>query len=71
LLLVDEPFSDQDFADSILSRYRSCHVVRIARSVSVGDSCSIGTAAAAPHNLLRGVIGGARDGSTLVAVDYP
>jgi hypothetical protein len=47
LLLVDEPFADQDFADSIWSRYRSCHVMRIAKGVSVEDSCSIGTAAAA------------------------
>jgi hypothetical protein len=45
--------------------------MRIAKGVSVEDSCSIGTAAAAPHTLLTGVIGGARDGATLVVMDYP
>jgi hypothetical protein len=35
LLFVDEPFSDECFAETVRSRYRSCHVRRVAKCVGV------------------------------------
>ena len=35
LLLGDEPLAEEQLADSVLGRYRSCHVRRFARRVSV------------------------------------